>query len=74
MVRMRWDKIWSLDCDHIFDHLRLRTMWNQCLKEHPKAVISDTKVSKITQKPLFYKAFTVWEQVQAGSTPVIPTT
>ena len=24
-------------------------------------MISDTKVSKITQKPLFYKAFTVWE-------------
>ena len=24
-------------------------------------MISDTKVSKITQKPLFYKTFTVWE-------------
>ena len=36
-------------------------------------MISDTKVSKITQKPLFYKAFTVWELAQAGSTPVIPT-
>ena len=73
MVRMRWDKIWSLDCYHIFDHLRLRTMWNQCLKEHPKAVISDTKVSKITQKPLFYKAFTVWDVDAAGSNPVTPT-
>ena len=27
--------------DHIFDHLRLRTMWKQCSQEHTKAVISD---------------------------------
>jgi len=36
-------------------------------------VISDTKVSKITQKPLFYKAFTVWDVDAAGSNPVTPT-
>ena len=32
-------------------------------------MISDTKVSKITQKPLFYKAFTVWEHVIGEHTP-----
>ena len=36
-------------------------------------MISDTKVSKITQKPLFYKAFTVWDVDAAGSNPVTPT-
>ena len=41
MVRMRWEKIWSLDCDHIFDNLRIRTMWKQCDGEHPKASNSD---------------------------------
>ena len=36
-------------------------------------MISDTKVSKITQKPLFYKAFTVWDFDAVGSNPATPT-
>ena len=32
--------------DHIFDHLRIRTTWKQCDREHPKASISDTKAPK----------------------------
>ncbi len=40
-ARVRWKKIWSLDSDHNFDHLRFRTMWKQCLEEHTKASNSD---------------------------------
>ena len=29
------------ELDHTFDHLRIRTMWKQCLQEHPKAPFSD---------------------------------
>ena len=45
-AHVRWQKIWSLDSDHNLDHLRFRTMWKQCLKEHTKALISDTKAPK----------------------------
>ena len=41
IARARWEKIWSLDSDHNLDHIRFRTTWKQCLKEHTKAVISD---------------------------------
>ena len=36
-------------------------------------MISDTKASKITQKHLFYKAFTLRDVDAAGSNPVTPT-
>ena len=41
IARARWEKIWVLDSDHNLDHIRFRTTWKQCLKEHTKAVISD---------------------------------
>ena len=36
-------------------------------------MISDTKASKITQKHLFYNAFTIRDAEVAGSSPVTPT-
>ena len=60
--------------DHSFDHLRLWTTWKQCEREYPKASFLDSKSPKslVNQGKNRYRF--VWELVQAGSTPVIPTT
>ena len=59
--------------DHTFDHLRLRTVWKQCLQEHPKAPISDSKAPKSLVNQAKNQLFSVWEHDVAGSNPVIPT-
>ena len=63
----------KIGSDHTFDHLQVRTTWTQCSKEHPKAVISDTKALKITRNPLFYKAFTV-RDVEVASSNLVTST
>ena len=60
------------ELDHTFDHLRLRTTWKQCLQEHPKAPISDSKVPKSLVNQAKNRLFSVWEHDVAGSNPVIP--
>lgn len=59
--------------DHTFDHLRLRTTRITCRAEHTKAVNPDAKAPKSPPNHAKNQDFSVWEQVQAGSTPVIPT-
>ena len=59
--------------DHSFDHLRLRTTWKQCEREHPKASFSDTKAPKSPLNQGKNRCRFVWEQDVAGSNPVIPT-
>ena len=66
-------EIWSLDSDHNLDHLRFRTMWKQCLKEHTKALISDTKAPKSLIEQGKNRHFSVWDVDAAGSNPVTPT-
>ena len=61
------------ELDHTFDHLRLRTVWKQCLQEHPKAPISDSKAPKSLVNQAKNRLFSVWEHDVAGSNPVIPT-
>ena len=61
------------ELDHTFDHLRLRTTWKQCLQEHPKAPISDSKAPKSLVNQAKNRLFSVWEHDVAGSNPVIPT-
>ena len=61
------------ELDHTFDHLRLRTVWKQCLQEHPKAPISDSKAPKSLVNQAKNRLFIVWEHDVAGSNPVIPT-
>ena len=57
--------------DHTFDHLRLRTTRILCREEHTKAVNPDAKTPKSPPNHAKNHDFSVWEQVQAGSTPVI---
>ena len=59
--------------DHIFDHLRLRTTWKQCLQEHRKASFSDTKAPKSPRNQGKNRCRFVWEHDAAGSNPVTPT-
>ena len=59
--------------DHSFDHLRLRTTWKQCEREHPKASFSDTKAPKSPRNQGKNRCRFVWEHDVAGSNPVIPT-
>ena len=61
------------ELDHTFDHLRLRTVWKQCLQEHPKAPILDSKVPKSLVNQAKNRLFSVWEHDVAGSNSVIPT-
>ena len=56
--------------DHTFDHLRLRTTRILCREEHSKAVNPDAKSPKSPPNHVKNQVFCVWEQVQAGSTPV----
>lgn len=58
--------------DHTFDHLRLRTTRILCREEHTKAVNPDAKAPKSPPNHAKNQDFSVWEQVQAGSTSVIP--
>ena len=61
------------ELDHTFDHLRRWTTWKQCLQEHPKAPISDSKAPKSLVNQAKNRLFSVWEHDVAGSNPVIPT-
>ena len=59
--------------DHSFDHLRLRTTWKQCEREHPKASFSDTKAPKSPRNQGKNRCRFVWELDAAGSSPVTST-
>ncbi len=61
------------ELDHSFDHLRIRTMWKQCLQEHPKASFSDTKAPKSLVNQAKNRCRFLWEQDAAGSNPVTRT-
>ena len=61
------------ELDHTFDHLRRWTTWKQCLQEHPKAPILDSKAPKSLVNQAKNRLFSVWEHDVAGSNPVIPT-
>ena len=61
------------ELDHTFDHLRRWTTWKQCLQEHPKAPILDSKAPKSLVNQAKNRLFSVWEQDAAGSSPVTST-
>ena len=66
-LTVRDSNIFSLDCrfkkwdDHTFDHLQTWTVWKQCLQEHRKAPISDTKAPKSRKNHLKIKCATLRE-------------
>ena len=53
--------------DHTFDHLRLRTVWKQCVREHPKAPFSDLKAPKSRKNHLKIKCATLRVLETVGS-------
>ena len=59
--------------DHIFDHLRLRTTWKQCEREHRKASFSDTKAPKSPRNQEKNYALTLRDAKVVGSNPVAST-
>ena len=59
--------------DHTFDHLRIRTVWKQCLQEHPKASFSDTKAPKSPRNQGKNYHLTLRELETVGSSPAAST-
>ena len=66
-------KIWSLNSDHIFDHLQVRTTWELWTLRHEKARFSDKKAPKSTRNEAKDGYCFLWEHDAAGSNPVTPT-
>ena len=76
---MRGSNIFGLDCrfkkwvDHTFDHLQTWTVWKQCLQEHRKAPISDTKAPKSRKNHLKIKCATL-RDVEVASSNLVTST